>query len=105
MKGTGGPMRRHVTCGLRRYVWVRDERYVLIALTDMSYTQLFDLQMDSDHFTDISADHPEIVKEMYEKAVADAGGPLPKFPGLTDYSAGVWFTTPGDPTPGKNEPL
>ncbi len=105
MKGTGGPMRRHVTCGLRRYVWVRDERYVLIALTDMSYTQLFDLQMDPDHFTDISADHPEIVKEMYEKAVTDAGGPLPTFPGLTDYSAGVWFSTPGDPTPGKNEPL
>ena len=104
MTGQGGPKREYVTCGLRRYVWVRDERYVLISLTDMSYTRLFDLQNDPGNFTNIAPDHPEIVKEMYEKAVEDVGGPLPLFPGLMDYSAGVWFPTPGDPTPGKTGP-
>jgi arylsulfatase A-like enzyme len=104
MTGQGGPKREYVTCGLRRYVWVRDERYILISLTDMSYTRLFDLQNDPGNFTNIAPDHPEIVKEMYEKAVEDAGGPLPLFPGLIDYSAGVWFPKPGDPTPGKVDP-
>jgi hypothetical protein len=85
-------------------VWVRDERYVLISLTNKSYVRLFDLKNDPGNFKDVAPDHPEIVKEMYEKAVEDAKGPLPLFPGLMDYSAGIWFPTPGDPTPGKIGP-
>ena len=104
MTGQGGPKRDHVTCGFRRYVWVRDKRYVLISLTNKSYVRLFDLKNDPGNFKDVAPDHPEIVKEMYEKAVEDVKGPLPLFPGLMDYSAGIWFPTPGDPTPGKIGP-
>jgi arylsulfatase A-like enzyme len=95
MTGQGGAKREHVSCGFRRYVWARDERYVFISQSDMSNPQLYDLQKDPGNFTNIASGYPQIVKKMYKKVVEDAGGPLPLFPGLMDFSAGVWFPAPG----------
>ncbi len=95
MSGQSGPQRDHVTCGCRRYVWLRDERYVYIAVADGTYPQLFDLRSDPGQFNNMAPDHPDICSKMHEKVLEDAGGPLPDFSGLTDFAAGVFVPPPG----------
>lgn len=92
--GEGGPKREYVTCGMEKYVWVRDDRHVYISETDGANPQLFDLEKDPDQFNDIAPDHPDVVKEMLEKAVASGGGPLPRFDYLPSYLASATYSTP-----------
>jgi len=92
--GEGGPKREYVTCGMEKYVWVRDDRHVYISETDGANPQLFDLEKDPDQFNDIAPDHPDVVKEMLEKAVESGGGPLPRFDYLPSYLASATYSTP-----------
>jgi arylsulfatase A-like enzyme len=94
--GKGGPKHEFVTCGIGRFVWVKDDNYAYIAETDGSHSRLFDLKNDPGNFNDIAADHPDICKEMHQKAEVDAGGPLPDFSYLTGYSAKAEFRTGQD---------
>jgi arylsulfatase A-like enzyme len=91
---TEGPAREFVTCGFQRYVWIRDDKYTYISQSDGATPQLFDLKSDPGHFTNIAADHPEIVKQMYEKLIEDAGGPLRTFEELAGYTANSSFRSP-----------
>jgi len=92
--GKGGPKRDYVTCGLEKYVWVRDNRYVYISETDGANPRLFDLEKDPCQFNDIAPDYPDVVKEMFEKAVESGGGPLPRFDYLPSYMASATYSTP-----------
>ena len=92
--GEGGPKREYVTCGMEKYVWVRDDHYVYISETDGANPQLFDLEIDPGQFNNIAPDHPDVVKEMMQKAVADGGGPLPVFDYLPSYLADATYSTP-----------
>ncbi len=94
--GQGGPKREFVTCGIGRFVWVKDDHYAYIAETDGTHPRLFDLKTDPGNFKDISVENPEICKEMHRKAETDAGGPLPDFSYLTGYSAKAEFRTGQD---------
>ena len=96
MTGQGGPKREFVTCGIGRYVWVKDDHYAYISETDGTHPRLFDLKTDPGNFKDIAAENPKICKEMHQKAEADAGGPLPDFSYLTGYSAKAEFRTGQD---------
>lgn len=92
--GSGGPKREYVTCGMEKYVWVRDDRFVYISESDGKNAQLFDLASDPKQTANIAADSPDVVKEMYEKAVQDGGGPLPVFDYLPSYLASANYSTP-----------
>ena len=91
--GEGGPKRDYVTCGMEKYVWVKDDRYVYISETDGKDPKLFDLASDPGNYVNIAADNPAIVKEMFEKAVESGGGSLPVFDYLPSYMAGQTFST------------
>jgi arylsulfatase A-like enzyme len=92
--GGGGPKREYVTCGMERYVWVKDNCFAYISETDGTNPRLFDLEKDPGQFNDIAPDHPDIVKQMFEKAVESGGGPLPKFDYLPSYLASATYSTP-----------
>ena len=94
--GEGGPKREYVTCSMEKYVWINDDRYTLISETDGQMPQLFDLKEDPKQFKNIADDCPEIVKELYEKAIKDAGGPLPRFDYLPSYLASETYSSPLD---------
>ena len=79
---------------MEKYVWIRDDHYTLISETGGQMPQLFDLKEDPKQLINIAADCPKIVKEMYEYAVKDAGGPLPRFDYLPSYLASETYTTP-----------
>jgi hypothetical protein len=91
--GEGGPKRDYVTCGMEKYVWVKDDRYVYISETDGKDVKLFDLSADPENYTDIATDNPAIVKEMYDRAVESGGGSLPVFDYLPSYMAGQTFSS------------
>ncbi len=91
--GEGGPKRDYVTCGMEKYVWVKNDRYVYISETDGKYPKLYDLSSDPGNHANIAADSPAIVKEMFEKAVESGGGSLPVFDYLPSYMAGQTFST------------
>ena len=91
--GEGGPRREFVTCGMGRFVWVKDDRYSYIAETTGIKPRLFNLETDPGNFNDIAADNPEFCKAMHSKAEADADGPLPDFSYLTGYPAKAEFRT------------
>jgi len=75
------PLKRdHISTAFNNFVWVRNERYALICRNDGAEPKLYDLQVDSQHEKDIAAQHPEIVKQLFELIVKDAGGePLPTY--------------------------
>jgi len=91
--GEGGPKRDYVTCGMEKYVWVKDNDYAYISETDGTDPRLFDLKSDPGNFVNIAKDNPTVVKEMYEKAVESGGGPLPVFDYLPSYMASSSFST------------
>ena len=91
--GEGGPKRDYVSCGMEKYVWVKDDRYAYISETDGSDTRLFDLSSDPGNYTNIAADNPAVVKEMHAKAVESGGGSLPVFDYLPSYMASQTFST------------
>jgi hypothetical protein len=68
----------HISTAFNNFVWVRNERYALICRNDGNEPKLYDLQVDPKQDKDIASQHPEIVKQLFELVVKDAGGePLP----------------------------
>jgi arylsulfatase A-like enzyme len=81
MEGSEPMPRPHFTLGYDRYVWARDDRYVMFGLNDRSDLKLYDVQKDPDMNEDIAADNQDIVKHMFDDyVIEDAGGPLPRVP-------------------------
>ncbi|MGQ9728063.1 MAG: sulfatase [Candidatus Fervidibacter sp.] len=80
LEGKQPPQRPHMTTGFNNFVWVRNDRYALICRNDGAEPKLYDLQNDPQCERDIASQKPEIVKQMFELVIEDAGGePLPTY--------------------------
>jgi arylsulfatase A-like enzyme len=88
--GSSHPSREYVTAAFNNYVWCRDERYVYIARNDGAEARLYDMEKDPEQLQDIAAGEPEVCGKMFERVLADAGGPLPNYP-LLRYWATEWY--------------
>lgn len=72
--------RPHFTLGYDKYVWTRDDRYVMVSRNDGSRARLHDLREDPQMNRDVAGDYPDVVKHMWNDYVLkDAGGPLPRY--------------------------
>ena len=70
--------RHHFTSGYSRYVWSRDESYVMFARNDGAEPRLYDVRTDPQQTRNLAEDAPETVEKMFEGYVLeDAGGTLP----------------------------
>ena len=70
--------RDHFTLGYDRFVWARDDRYVMFGAADRSEARLFDVQNDPNMENDIAAQNADTVRRMFDDYVLkDAGGSLP----------------------------
>jgi arylsulfatase A-like enzyme len=75
-------VRSHFTAGYHNFVWARDSGYAMISRQDRENARLYDLRRDPEMQQDISAGHPDVVRQMFDKYVlGDAGGPLPDYNG------------------------
>jgi arylsulfatase A-like enzyme len=80
LEGKQPPKRDHISTAFNNFVWVRNERYALICRNDGTEPKLYDLQADPKQDKDIASQYPEIVKQLFELVVKDAGGePLPTY--------------------------
>jgi arylsulfatase A-like enzyme len=86
----GGQSRQYVTSAFNNYVWCRDERYVYMARNDGAEARLYNMESDPEQLHDVAAAKPEVCKEMFQRVLADAGGPLPNYP-LLRYLATEWY--------------
>ena len=78
LEGSKPEARAHFTLGYDRYVWARDDRYVMFGLNDRSDLKLYDVQKDPDMNKNVAGDNPDIVKRMFDDYILeDAGGSLP----------------------------
>ena len=72
--------RHHFTSGYSRYVWSRDEEYVMFARNDGTEARLYDVRTDPQQTRDLADEEPETVEKMFEEYVLeDAGGSLPTY--------------------------
>ncbi len=88
--GSGGKRRQYVTAAFNNYVWCRDDRYAYMARNDGEEAKLYDMEADPEQLQESAAAKPEVCKEMFERVLADAGGPLPNYP-LLRYLATEWY--------------
>ncbi len=80
LEGKEPAQRNHATTAFNNFVWVRNERYALICRSDGKEPKLYDLQIDPQQEKNIADQNPEIVKQLFELVLADAGGgPLPTY--------------------------
>jgi arylsulfatase A-like enzyme len=87
---SGGQRRQYVTSAFNDYVWCRDDRYVYMARNNGAEARLYDMEADPQQFDDIAAAKPEICQEMFQRVLADAGGPLPTHDVLP-HMATEWY--------------
>jgi arylsulfatase A-like enzyme len=80
-EGKEPPPRPYFTSCYARYVICGDDRYTLVAHSelDAERTRLFDRKEDPDEENDISADNPDKVRELVNVLEEEAGGTLPQF--------------------------
>ena len=72
--------RHHFTSGYSRYVWSRDEEYVMFSRNDGTEARLYDVRTDPQQTRDLADEEPETVEKMFEEYVLeDAGGSLPTY--------------------------
>jgi arylsulfatase A-like enzyme len=80
LEGKEPEPRPHFTLGYHEHVWARDERYVMFSRYDGSEAKLYDVPDDPSMRNDLSGEHPDVVKRMFDGYVLkDAGGPLPTY--------------------------
>lgn len=75
----GQPIRDHVTVGWGTAITVIDRKWWLNAKIDGKGPFLYDLGAKSPFEKNVADDHHDVVKEMFEKGVADAAGDFPEF--------------------------
>lgn len=88
--GCGGQRRQYVTSAFNDYVWCRDDRYVYMARNSGAEARLYDMEADPQQLDDIAAAKPEVCEEMFQRVLADAGGPLPTYDVLP-HMATEWY--------------
>ncbi len=83
--------RQWVTCGFNDYVYCRDRQWAYIAHNDGEDARLWHIAEDPDWRDNVAADHPEKCREMFQRVLEDAGGPLPDYANLRSSLAGDWY--------------
>jgi arylsulfatase A-like enzyme len=82
LEGENPDSRPHFTLGYHSSVWARDDRYVMFGPNDRRQARLFDVQEDPEMRQDVAAEHPGVVRRMFDEYVlGDAGGHLPDYNG------------------------
>ncbi len=79
VKGDKSPTRPYVTSAYKDHVWTRDDDYAMFSWSDGHEPRLFDLKEDAGQFNNLADQNPELVKELYNRILKDAGGSLPQF--------------------------
>jgi arylsulfatase A-like enzyme len=80
LEGNEPDPRGHFVLGFHDHVWARDERYVMFGRHDGSGAKLYDVREDPGMTNDVSGEHPDVLKKMFDDYVLkDAGGPLPTY--------------------------
>lgn len=74
-----GQWRDHVIAGFQDYTWLRTKDYALITRNNGTNQSLYDLRADIGQFNDIASEAPDVVKQLFQQAVEDAGGSLPVY--------------------------
>ncbi len=74
----GKPIRDHVTVGWGPNVTLIDERWWLNCKVDGTGVLLWDLH-DRPFENNVADDHRDVVRRLYQTAIADAGAPIPEF--------------------------
>lgn len=87
----GAAPREHIVSGFNNYAWYRDDRYVYIGRNDATHPQLFDIQADPLQHRDLSKDEPALVKELHDRVLAEAGGPLPVYTDVLQQIDRGWY--------------
>jgi len=93
-----GPVRQHVTIGWGSAVTVVTQRWWLNCKIDGKGPFLYDLQTPQPFEKNVASENPEVVRELFERAVEDAGGEFPDYlmqmaasqkdaPGCSDLAA------------------
>jgi arylsulfatase A-like enzyme len=79
--GKEPPARNYFTTCYARYVICGDDRYTLVAHSelDAERTRLFDRREDPEELRDVSEQNPEIVQRLINVLEEEAGGTLPQF--------------------------
>jgi len=72
--------RPHFTLGYSEFVWARDEGYAMFGRNNGTRARLYDLSADPKMDEDVAAEHPGVVRRMFDEYVlGDAGGSLPTY--------------------------
>ncbi|MFO7956988.1 MAG: sulfatase [Candidatus Brocadiia bacterium] len=75
----GEQVRDHATVGWGTGVTVITEGWYMNCKVDGSGPFLFDLSAEVPYETNVAEEHPELVRDLFETAVEDAGGEFPEF--------------------------
>ncbi|HEY0128569.1 MAG TPA: sulfatase, partial [Rubrobacteraceae bacterium] len=82
LEGENPDPRPHFTLGYSEFVWARDEGYAMFGRNNGRRARLYDLANDPKMDEDVAAEHPEMVRRMFDEYVlGDAGGHLPDYNG------------------------
>ena len=77
IKGEKDKIRDYATSIFKEYVWVRTNEYALIRKNDLSRAMLYDVVADPQCTKDISEGNQDRIEELWQLALADAGGDIP----------------------------
>ena len=81
MRGRRLPGRDYAWGGYSDSFFIRSERWMLWGLNQPGNLKLFDLRRDPGQFVDVASRHPDVVRALYGKVLARAGGRLPWYGG------------------------
>jgi arylsulfatase A-like enzyme len=65
--------------GYSNHSYVRDDDWAMVTNNERTGAQLYDLKADPGERVDISRERPEVVERLYERMVAEIGGPPPYY--------------------------
>jgi arylsulfatase A-like enzyme len=81
MRGRRLPERAYAWGGYSDSFFIRSDRWMLWGYNKPGNVKLFDLRRDAGQFENVAARHPDVVRMLYAKLLARAGGRLPWYGG------------------------
>ncbi len=75
--GKENSKRDHVSTIFKDYLWTANDSWALITRNNKTEMELYDIKKDPEYLKDVSADHPEVVEQMWKTLLEDAGGDIP----------------------------
>jgi len=91
ISGDSGNPRSYVTSGHSNAAWYRDEEYVLLCTWQGENPELYDLRKDPRQQNNIADSNKALVKKLFSRIIADAGGPFPDYTRLLKDRSERWY--------------